>query len=129
MDHETLIIETQGGQVHFDVEVARSVEEKAMGLMFRKKLERGRGMLFPYSKAEEISMWMRNTFISLDMVFIADDGRVHRIEERTQPMSEEIIESRGAVTAVLEIGAGEAERLGLKVGDKVLHAHFGTEAK
>jgi hypothetical protein len=72
-------------------------------------------------------MWMRNTYIPLDMVFIRADGTVHRIEPRTEPLSERIIASRGPVSAVLEIAGGAAERLGLKPGDKVRHPLFGSE--
>ncbi len=126
MKRDKLSIETGKGLVVFDIEVAETDAEKALGLMFRKRLDPGKGMLFPYSEPDEISMWMRNTFVSLDMVFVGKDGRVHRVEERTEPMSEKIILSQGPVTAVLEIGAGEAERLGIKAGDLVVHPHFGT---
>ena len=73
-------------------------------------------------------MWMRNTYISLDMVFIRADGVIHRIEARTEPMSERIISSEGPVAAVLELAGGAAERLGLKPGDRVRHSIFGTKA-
>lgn len=123
---ELLTIES-GDRTHtFDVEVARTPEEKAQGLMYRTQLPSGTGMLFPYDEPAEIQMWMRNTFISLDMVFIRADGRIHRIEARTEPMSEKLIGSHGDMTGVLEIGAGEASRLGIKAGDLVRHAHFGT---
>jgi uncharacterized membrane protein (UPF0127 family) len=82
------------------------------------------GMLFPYERAEEITMWMRNTYIPLDMVFIRKDGVIHRIEEMTQPLSEEIVASKGNVTAVLELNGGAARRLGIKPGDQVVHPAF-----
>jgi hypothetical protein len=81
-------------------------------------------MLFIYNDAQYVSMWMRNTYISLDMVFILPDGRVHRIETMTEPHSERIIESGDRISAALELLAGTAARIGLKAGDKVLHPHF-----
>src|SRR5690606_32059987 len=100
-----------------DVEIAETPEEQALGLMFRTELPDNRGMLFPHRTPRELTMWMRNTYIPLDMVFIRADGTVHRIEERTEPFSERIIASEGPVSAVLEIAGGAAARLGLKAGD------------
>lgn len=74
-------------------------------------------------------MWMRNTYVSLDMVFIRADGVVHRIEANTEPLSERIIASQGPVTAVLELAAGSAEKLKLKLGDRVLHSMFKSAGK
>ena len=117
-------IQTDTGAKPLKVEIAKSVEAQARGLMYRKVLARNTGMLFLYGVPQEISMWMRNTYISLDMVFIKNDGRVHRIARHTEPFSEALINSEGDVKAVLEIGAGEAAHLGLKVGDMVTHPHF-----
>jgi uncharacterized membrane protein (UPF0127 family) len=124
MKQETLILVTATGERTLSVEVAQTDEERALGLMFRTSLPEGTGMLFPYAPPQEVSMWMRNTYISLDMVFIRADGVVHRIETRTQPMSDTIIPSRGIVAAVLELPAGDADRLGLRAGDRVRHPHF-----
>ena len=110
---------TQSGEKAIGIEVAESEEEKALGLMFRTSLADDRGMLFPYGKPREITMWMRNTYIPLDMVFIRADGVVHRIEERAEPLNERIIGSDGDVSAVLELAGGNAKRLGLKPGDRV----------
>jgi uncharacterized protein len=96
--------------------------------MYRTSLARNTGMLFPYPEARELSMWMKNTYIPLDMIFIRADGTIHRIEAMTEPLSERVIASRGAVTAVLEIAGGAAARLGLKAGDKVRHPHFAANA-
>ena len=82
-------------------------------------------MLFDWGAPRESSMWMRNTITSLDMVFIAADGRIHRIAERTVPYSLAAIDSRGAVRATLELAAGTAERLNLRVGDQALQRIFG----
>ena len=106
-----------------------SDQEKALGLMFRTELADTTGMLFPYGSSHEITMWMRNTYIPLDMVFIKPDGVIHRIEARTEPLSEAIISSKGPVSAVLELAGGAAERLGLKAGDRVEHATFSTAPK
>jgi uncharacterized membrane protein (UPF0127 family) len=83
-------------------------------------------MLFDWGTPRESAMWMRNTIAPLDMVFITADGRIHRIAERTVPYSLATIESRGPVRATLELAAGTAERLGLRVGDWVEQRIFGT---
>jgi len=127
MRRDTLTLQTAGGAKVIDIEVAETSEQKARGLMFRTSLPDTSGMLFPYPQPQELTMWMKNTFIPLDMVFIKSDGTVHRIEVRTEPMSERVIGSKGDVTAVLELAGGAADRLGLKAGDKVLHPHFGSK--
>ena len=109
-----------------DIEVADSDQEKALGLMFRTKLGDGEGMLFYYGPAREISMWMHNTYIPLDMLFIRADGVIHRIEAKAEPLSDRVIASGGPVSAVLELAGGAAGRLGLKPGDMVRHAVFGA---
>lgn len=123
---ERLELVTASGIHVLDVEIAATPEKQALGLMFRTHLPDSKGMLFPHDRPRDLSMWMRNTYIPLDMVFIRADGTVHRIEARTEPFSERIISSDGPVTAVLEIAGGAAERLGLKPGDKVRHPHFGA---
>ena len=97
-----------------------------MGLMFRTSLADDTGMLFPSATPREANMWMRNTYIPLDMVFIRADGTIHRIEAMTEPLSEAIIPSNGEVLAVLELAGGAATRLGLKPGDHVRHRIFAT---
>ena len=121
MREERLALLTAGGERVVTIEVAATPEEQSYGLMFRTELADTRGMLFPHEQAREVNMWMRNTYISLDMVFIRADGIVHRIEARTEPLSERIIASQGDVTAVLELAGGAAERLGLKAGDRVVY--------
>jgi uncharacterized membrane protein (UPF0127 family) len=129
MRRDKLILETAAGRHTIEIEVAETPEEKSRGLMFRAKVPDGTGMLFPYGTPQEITMWMKNTYASLDMVFISGDGRVHRIETGTEPLSERVIGSEGPVTAVLELAAGAAAKLGLKPGDKVLHKAFGTAVR
>jgi uncharacterized membrane protein (UPF0127 family) len=110
--------------IALDVEIADTASRQAVGLMYRTDLPESRGMLFIHDAPRELTMWMRNTYIPLDMVFIRADGTVHRIEAMTEPHSEEIIASKGPVTGVLEIAGGAAARMGLKPGDTVRHRHF-----
>lgn len=124
---ERLELVTASGVHELEVEIAVSPEEQARGLMFRTELAENKGMLFPYPSPRELTMWMRNTYIPLDMVFIRADGTVHRIEAQTVPFSERTIASHGAVSAVLEIAGGRAARIGLKPGDTVRHPHFSPD--
>ena len=126
MRRETLKLMTAQGEHTINVEITETAEEKATGLMFRSKLADKDGMLFFYDQPQEITMWMRNTYIPLDMVFIRADGVVHRIEARTEPLSEAIVASRGAVVACLELAGGAAGRLGLKAGDRIVHRLFAS---
>jgi uncharacterized membrane protein (UPF0127 family) len=125
MRRETLKLHTaKHGEHLINVEITESDEERAQGLMFRTQMPAKSGMLFFYKPPREITMWMRNTYIPLDMVFIRKDGTVHRIEARTEPLSETIISSHGDTVACLELAGGEAARLGLEPGDKVEHPLF-----
>ena len=126
MRRDTLTLKTANAEHIIDIEIAETMEEKSLGLMFRTSVPDNTGMLFPYGDPQEITMWMRNTYVSLDMVFIRADGVVHRVASRTEPLSEKIVGSEGHVSAVLELGAGAAERLGLKPGDLVRHKIFKT---
>ncbi len=123
------MIVTSSGEHKFEVEIAASRSEQARGLMFRRSMAREHGMLFIYPKPQYVSMWMRNTYISLDMIFIRSDGRVHRIEANTQPLSERIIESGGRVSAVLELVAGAARKIKLRAGDQVRHTRFKSQSR
>lgn len=129
MRQDMLKIVTSSGEHTFKIEIAETDEQKARGLMFRRSLADDAGMLFPYSPDQEITMWMRNTYISLDMVFIRSDGVVHRIAKGTEPFSEAVIASNGPVRAVLEIRAGIAGKIGLQPGDKVVFPLFGPAKK
>ena len=124
MLREKLWLMTSQGEREISVEVTETPEDMAMGLMFRTSLPDDSGMLFPSPAPREASMWMRNTYIPLDMVFIRADGVVHRIEAMTEPLSEAIIASNGDVLAVLELAGGASARLGLKPGDRVRHRIF-----
>jgi uncharacterized protein len=126
MRRETLTLKTATAEHIIDIEIAETMEEKSLGLMFRTNVPENTGMLFPYGAQQDITMWMKNTYVSLDMVFIRADGIVHRIAARTEPLSEAVISSEDDVSAVLELGAGAADRLGLKSGDLVRHKIFKT---
>ena len=124
---EKLVIVTRDNVRHeFNVEMALSGEQQMVGLMFRPSVPPNEGMLFDWGAPRESAMWMRNTITSLDMVFITQDGRIHRIAERTVPQSLATVSSNGPVRATLELAAGTAERLGLRVGDRVEQRIFGT---
>ena len=120
-----LTIETAAGKRQFDVEVARSPGQHAQGLMFRRRLAADAGMLFVYRRVEPVAMWMQNTFIPLDMLFIGADRRIGHIVERTVPLSTETIESVKPASSVLELNAGTVSRLGIKPGDVVASPAFG----
>jgi uncharacterized protein len=121
---QPLEIATKSGVKVFSVEMATTEEEKTTGLMYRKELADGKGMLFDFSPEQQVSMWMKNTYISLDMIFIRADGRILRIAENTEPMSTKIIPSGGLAKGVLEVIAGTAQKYGIAPGDRVAHPLF-----
>jgi uncharacterized membrane protein (UPF0127 family) len=123
---ETLTIVTGSGQHAFGIEVMRTDAERARGLMERRYLPPDRGMLFDFKRVEPVAMWMQNTYIPLDMLFIRADGTVARIAENTEPFSTRIIPSGEPVLGVLEVNAGTAARIGVRPGDKVVHSLFGA---
>jgi hypothetical protein len=121
---ETLVISTAQGARSFEVEVMRTDEERARGLMFRRYMPADRGMLFDFKETQPVMMWMKDTFIPLDMLFIRKDGSIARIAENTEPHSTRTIASGEPVLAVLEINGGVAAKLGIKAGDRVQHPLF-----
>ncbi len=121
---ERLEIVTASGPHAFNVEVARNEKDRARGLMFRRSLPQDHGMLFVFETERPIAMWMKNTYIPLDMVFVSRKGRVTSIARGAIPLSETIIPSGGPVYAVIELAAGAADAIGLSVGDHVRHAEF-----
>ncbi len=121
---EALSIVSSGKRHAFQVEVMRTNEQRAKGLMHRNYMPADRGMLFDFARTEHVSMWMENTFIPLDMLFIRADGTIARIAERTEPLSRRTIPSGEPVLSVLEINGGISESLGIKPGDKVEHQLF-----
>jgi len=119
------ILGREGRRHDFTVEMAITPDQQTIGLMFRPAIGADEGMIFDWGRPRESSMWMRNTLIPLDMVFIAADGRIIRIAERTVPLSLTPIGSGGPVRATLELQGGITERLDIRVGDRVLHRMFG----
>lgn len=125
-ERDQLTIETAGGGQQFAVELAVTSEQRAQGLMYRQRMPADAGMLFLYPAVRPVSMWMKNTLIPLDMLFIGDDGRILHIAERTIPGSTATISSMQPARAVLELNGGTAARLKIQVGDRVLYRTFGT---
>ena len=115
-----LAIVTADGRHEFTVELALTTAQHQQGLMFRREMAPDAGMLFDFGpRPRRASMWMKNTYIPLDMLFIKADGQIDSIAERTTPHSLEAISSRGMVRYVLEINGGTAARLGIAPGDRV----------
>jgi len=119
-----LAISTSKARLSFTVELADSPQSRASGLMHRRQLAADSGMLFDFLKTAPVSMWMKNTLIPLDMLFISDDGVIVNIAERTVPGSLTQIDSSGPVRAVLELNGGTSARLGISPGDKIIHPIF-----
>jgi len=118
-EKQTLEIASKTGVHVFAVELAVTDDERARGLMYRRSVPEFYGMLFDFKRDQEVTMWMKNTYVSLDMIFIQSDGRIRRIAENTETESEKIIPSGGPVRAVLEVVAGTARKLGIEPGDRV----------
>jgi len=123
---DTLEIVSASGVHAFTVELATNDAERERGLMYRRELPEGHGMLFDFKRDQPVSFWMHNTYVSLDMMFIRGDGRIARIEENAQPESDRLIPSGVPVRAVLEVIAGTAHALGIKAGDRVISPIFGN---
>jgi uncharacterized membrane protein (UPF0127 family) len=121
---DTLTVVTGTGTHTLNVEVAADEDSRELGLMFRRSLAPDAGMLFEFDKDQPVAMWMKNTYISLDMVFISADGHVVNIERNTTPESLDVVGSDGPVRAVLEVAAGTADRLGIAPGARVRHPFF-----
>jgi uncharacterized membrane protein (UPF0127 family) len=118
-ERETLVIESANGTHEFQVEIADDPQERARGLMYRREMADADGMLFDFGSDERASFWMRNTYISLDMLFVEADGTIESIAKRTTPLSEKSVRSKGQVRFVLEINGGLCDDLGIAPGDMV----------
>ena len=121
---EPVMVTTDKGTFTFHTEIADTGPARQRGLMFRKSMAPDRAMLFDWGEPLVASMWMQNTYISLDMVFIAADGTVKYVAQSTKPLSRDIVSAGIEVSAVLEVIAGTALRIGLKPGDKITHSMF-----
>jgi uncharacterized membrane protein (UPF0127 family) len=118
-EKQLLEITSKTGKHVFSVELAVTDEERERGLMFRRSMPEMYGMLFDFEEDRPVAMWMKNTYVSLDMIFIESSGRIRRIAENTETLSEKIIPSGGPVRAVLEVAGGTAHKLGIEAGDRV----------
>ena len=116
---DTIVIATRDGPVRFVVEIAVTPQERSVGLMHRRELAADHGMIFDFGAEQQVAMWMRNTYLPLDMLFIDNDGAIRHIAKRTTPLSERTISSQGPVRYVLEINGGLADKLNIAVGDTV----------
>ena len=123
---ELTVVTADGKRHDFQVELALTHDQRAQGLMHRKSLAPDAGMLFIYEIERPISMWMKNTYISLDMIFIGYGGEIRRVVEGTKPLSLDSISSNGPARGVLEVPAGTAARLGIRPGGRVLHPALGS---
>ena len=121
---ETVAVETSSGVTEFIAEIADSGPLREKGLMFRRSLAPERAMLFDFGQPRMVAMWMKNTYVALDMVFIREDGTVAGVASETRPHSLDSIGVDEPVLGVLEVAAGTAARIGLKAGDKVRHPMF-----
>ncbi len=124
MSVEPMEISTKTGVVVLEVEVAETDAERTTGLMYRKSLPDHHGMLFDFKVDQPVYMWMKNTYIPLDMLFIRADGTIARIAAMTTPLSTQTISSGEPVRAVVEIAGGTAKTLGIAPGDRVAHRIF-----
>lgn len=124
----SLIIKKPSGQDHkFEVELAISEEQHDRGLMFRRQVASGTGMLFIFKPPKKVTMWMKDTYVPLDMVFIREDGIITKIIENTVPMDLTPLSSDQPVAGVIEMTGGETARRGINVGDLVINKHFSPE--
>lgn len=113
------ITKADGSSVSIEAEIAKTPKETGIGMMFRDTVPEKTGMLFLFSEIEEHSFWMKNTFVSLDILFINSDKKISHIHKMAKPMSFDAIPSGGEISAVLEIGGGQADALGISIGDTV----------
>ena len=126
-EYSNLSIKTKTGLHKFSVEIARRPKQQAQGLMFRRKMPAEAGMLFLYRHAEPARMWMKNTYIPLDLLYIDGVGKIVGFHQRAVPQSLEVMSSKRPVNAVLEVNAGTVARLQIEVGDRITHPAFRTK--
>ena len=122
---ERLSIVGREGRHIFTVEVMRNDADRARGLMYRRTMAPDHGMLFDFQTVAPVAMWMKNTYLPLDMLFIRADGSIAKVAADTEPLSTKVIPSNEPVLSVLELNAGTAARLRIHAGDRVEHPLFG----
>ena len=125
---EKLAILTETGKKIFDVEIADSLEEQSRGMMYRETVPEMTGMLFEFAEPKVATIWMKNTAVSLDILFVRSNGKILKIEHSATPYSLRSASSEAPIAAVLELGAGQALELGIKPGDRIAHEFFNTES-
>lgn len=123
---QAVIVGQTAQKAAYAVEIALTPNELSKGLMYREKLDEGRGMLFIHNRVQELNMWMKNTKIPLDMLFIDNGGQIIHMVENARPFDERVISSHYPARAVLEIRAGEVQARGIAVGDRLLNSYFGN---
>lgn len=128
-DEGKLVLHTDSGDHSFNVEVVDTDETRAQGLMYRQELADDAGMLFDFKEERNVSFWMRNTFIPLDMIFVGSDGVVKNIHVNARPQDPTSIPSEGPVQFVLEIPGGQSKVIGLKAGDTMDHPRVTAKAQ
>ena len=123
---DPVVIETDNGPVTISAELAITPEQRQRGMMWREEVPEGTGMLFDFGEERPVSIWMQNTLVSLDVIYIRSDGTIAKIIDHAQPLSRRRLLSDVPVAGVLEVGAGQAEVLGIEPGQLVRHDIFGT---
>lgn len=129
-DTQPLTIVTRDGKSHaFTVELAVTPRQREQGLMNRREMAPDHGMLFAFGETRQVFMWMKNTYLPLDMLFIGKDGKVRTIRENAEPLSESIIDSEGPIDYVLELNGGTVKRLGIRTGSRVQNELLDSQRK
>jgi uncharacterized protein len=123
---ETIAIDTRHGQAKIKVEIAADPKSQERGLMFRRAMDPGAGMLFVFSRPQFVSFWMKNTYIALDMLFVRANGTISSIEPNAPPMSISRIPSIEPIVAVIELNGGRAHDLDIQPGDTVHASMFAS---
>lgn len=121
LDAQALKIQTASGEKSFGLEIADTDQKRSAGLMYRKDFPADRAMIFVFGEERPVMMWMANTPLPLDMLFVRNDGSIARVAENTVPFSKDIVASGEPVAFVIEVNAGIAAKLGIKAGDTVKH--------
>ena len=125
-DPKPLTIVTEEGNHEFLVEEAKTLDQQARGMMFRESMEGDSGMIFEFDKPKIATIWMKNTSIPLDILFVRSNGKILKIEHSHQPYTLRSASSEAAIAAVVELKGGEAKRRGIRPGDEVKHPFFGN---
>ena len=118
--NEKIDVSIYNKNITFNVEIAKTIEERRIGLMYRKKLLNNEGMLFIFPREKIIQLWMKNTYIPLDVIFISENKVIVDIKKNMEKLSETIVKSKVKSRYALEFNAGLINKLDIKIGDKIL---------